>query len=194
MFDSSFSSVFTAPENEISQVVFYPDRIYHARRLAAAHSPRYRYHVKAVRTKADLTVLRGAVFLDGVLLTTFVRIEYGAARLAELASEHGRHIGDRVVAWLHVVSNRADVIVPNVTLHYDPAIAAHAVELWGTLEPPAVNRHDFSVIDLMGHDAVITRAPELDSVLEDLDSLKQVALAFREPDRSTPAPSSSSIT
>ena len=99
------------------------------------------------------------MFLDGALSTNFLRIEYRAARLAELAREQGRHIGDRVLAWLRVRGawrpGRADR-EHSATILPLPRMRWSCGE---TLEPPSVNRHDFSVIELMGHDAVITRAP-----------------------------------
>ena len=75
-FDEVFSDRFTNPENETFKVVFYPDRIYHAQYLNATRSPRYRYNVHEVRNQLDIAVLKGQVYMDGVYLCNFLRIEY----------------------------------------------------------------------------------------------------------------------
>ena len=49
--DPRFNDIFTSPENDIFKVVFFPDRIYHARYLNATRSRRYRYNVQEVRGK-----------------------------------------------------------------------------------------------------------------------------------------------
>ena len=43
------------PEHDESRVVFFPDRIFHQRVLAAARSSRYDYTVTGVRETADVT-------------------------------------------------------------------------------------------------------------------------------------------
>src|ERR671930_521856 len=73
---AQFDQLFTEPENSVFKVVFYPDRIYHAPYLNATRSERYRYNVREVRSQVDITVLKGEVYLDGQLLTSFVRVEY----------------------------------------------------------------------------------------------------------------------
>jgi len=73
--DSRFNDILDLPENNIFRVVFYPDRIYHAQHLEATRSPRYRYNVMEVRTQADITVMKGEVYRDELLLGTFLRIE-----------------------------------------------------------------------------------------------------------------------
>ena len=74
--DPRFDQIYTDPENQIFHVVFYPDRIYHARYLNATRSGRYRYNVKEVRGKADILIMKGQVFMDGKFFSNFVRIEY----------------------------------------------------------------------------------------------------------------------
>src|ERR1700761_1897658 len=83
--DSRFDQIFTHPENEIFRVVFFPDRIYHARYLSATRSSRYRYNVTEVRSGADAAVLKGDVYLDGNRLCGLLRVEYSGQRLVEVA-------------------------------------------------------------------------------------------------------------
>ena len=85
--DSRFNDIFNKPENSIFRVVFFPDRIYHAQYLNATRSLRYRYNVQEVRSKVDITVLKGEVYMDGLFYTNFLRIEYRGRRLVELARE-----------------------------------------------------------------------------------------------------------
>src|SRR5262249_41109985 len=74
--DIRFEEIFTQPENEIFRVVFFPDRIYHARYLSATRSSRYRYHVTEVRSGADVSVIKGDVLLSGERLCGMLRVEY----------------------------------------------------------------------------------------------------------------------
>ncbi|MEU1309591.1 cupin domain-containing protein [Streptomyces cinnamoneus] len=176
--DTRFDDVFTHPENEIFRVVFFPDRIYHARYLSATRSSRYRYYVSEVRSSADGTAIKGDVFLGGTKLCPVLRIEYAGIRLVEQAREFGRRLGPRVRAWVRLTGDdpgaSAEAVV---TLHWDPVIGAYAAELWGTLEPPAGSAHDHRVLPLMGRDAPITRVPQLSPLL---GSVRTVLLAFRE--------------
>lgn len=64
--DARFEQVFTHPENAIFQVVFFPDRIYHARYLNATRSSRYRYNVTEVRSGSDITIMKGDVYLGAL--------------------------------------------------------------------------------------------------------------------------------
>ena len=64
--DPRFDDIFDSLENQIFQVVFFPDRIYHAAYLNATRSLRYRYNVHEVRN-ARHHVLKGEVFLDGAV-------------------------------------------------------------------------------------------------------------------------------
>jgi hypothetical protein len=45
-----------------------------------------------------------------------------------------------------------------LVLHYDDWITAYQSQIWETLEPPATNSHDISVLSMMGRDNQITRA------------------------------------
>src|SRR3954447_23822888 len=100
--DPKFNEIFTSPENSIFQVVFFPDRIYHAQYLNATRSPRYRYNVQEVRNKGDAHVLKGEVYLDGRFLSNFMRIEYRASRLTELVREKSRFIRHKVKAYIRL--------------------------------------------------------------------------------------------
>ena len=90
--DPQFEEIQTHPENEIFRVVFFPDRIYHARYLSATRSPRYRYDVDEVRNGPDITAMKGSVYLDGARLCSVLRIEYRAGRMVELVRERGRRL------------------------------------------------------------------------------------------------------
>ncbi len=59
--DPRFDQIYTHPENELFRVVFFPDRIYHARYLNATRSSRYRYNVTEVRGGPDINVMKGDV-------------------------------------------------------------------------------------------------------------------------------------
>ena len=105
--DSRFNDILDLPENNIFRVVFYPDRIYHAQHLAAARSSRYRYNVMEVRTQVDITVLKGEVYRDELYMANFVRIEYRAHRLIELAREQGRTPRDEILAYVKLLPDNA---------------------------------------------------------------------------------------
>ncbi|HEV7824153.1 MAG TPA: cupin domain-containing protein [Mycobacteriales bacterium] len=185
--DTRFDQIFTHPENEIFRVVFFPDRIYHARYLNAARSSRYRYTVTEVRGGPGINVMKGDVYLGGSRLCGMLRIEYTATRLVEQAREFDRRLGPTVKAWVKVIpADAAKTGETTVTLHWDQLINAYAVEIWETLEPPAGSGHDHRVLGMMGRGAPITRASELTPALADLPSLGEVAVAFREEDRLYP--------
>ena len=185
--DTRFDEVYTHPENEIFRVVFFPDRIYHARYLEATRSSRYRYNVTEVRGGPDINIMKGQVYLGGAALCGMLRIEYTAGRLVEQARELDRRLGPTVKAWVKAMpADPANTGETTVTLHWDPVIGAYAVEVWQTLEPPAGSSHDHRVLALMGRNAPITRASELSPALADLRELRQVAVAFREDDRLYP--------
>src|SRR5262245_48418164 len=101
--DARFNDIFTRPENQIFKVVFFPDRIYHEAYLNATVSPRYRYNVREVRTKHDITLLKGEVYQDSAFLSNFLRIEYHASRLTEVARSQQRFLRDQVIAWLRLL-------------------------------------------------------------------------------------------
>jgi mannose-6-phosphate isomerase-like protein (cupin superfamily) len=185
--DPRFNEIFTKPENQIFDIVFFPDRIYHAQYLNATRSSRYRYNVTEVRNKLDIAILKGEVYLDGSLLTNFIRIEYRASRLIELVREKGRFLQDAILAYFKVVpadsSKAADA---TIKLHFCPWIRAYQAEIWGTLEPPAGMSHDIKVLSLMGRDGSITRLRNFDPALTDIDSIRQVVTAIRENDIDEP--------
>jgi mannose-6-phosphate isomerase-like protein (cupin superfamily) len=185
--DPRFNEIFTKPENQIFDIVFFPDRIYHAQYLNATRSSRYRYNVTEVRNKLDIAILKGEVYMDGSLLTNFIRIEYRASRLIELVREKGRFLQDAILAYFKVVpadsSKAADA---TIKLHFCPWIRAYQAEIWGTLEPPAGMSHDIKVLSLMGRDGSITRLRNFDPALTDIDSIRQVITAIREDDIDEP--------
>ena len=98
--DPLFNEISSSPENQIFKVVFYPDRIYHARYLNATRSARYRYNVQEVRSYLDINVMKGEVYLDGKFLSNFLRLEYGGSRLVEQAREKERFLRDELIAWV----------------------------------------------------------------------------------------------
>jgi mannose-6-phosphate isomerase-like protein (cupin superfamily) len=185
--DRRFDRLFTSPENAIFQVVFFPDRIYHAEYLDATRSHRYRYNVHEVRSKAEVTALKAQVFLDGRFLANLVRIEYRGRRLVETAREAGRFLRERIHCWLRLErrdGSGADALLP---LHYCRWIDAYQVELWETLEPAEGTAHDHRVLDQMGREAPITRVAAVRPVLADLPALAKVRIALREAARDQPA-------
>jgi len=185
--DPRFDEVFNRPENSIFQVVFFPDRVYHARYLNATRSDRYRYNVTEVRSQAGLLAMKGEVYLDAQFLTNFLRVEYRSERLTELAREKNRFLADQVILWLKVLpGDPAKTAEAFTHLHYCPWTNAYQVEIWQTLETPGSSRHDFKILDMMGKDGPITEIPALGPALDDLKALRQVLLAVRENDRDLP--------
>ena len=185
--DPRFNKLFTDPENQIFQIVFFPDRIYHAQYLNATRSTRYRYNVTEVRNKLDITILKGEVYLDGVLLTTFVRVEYRASRLVELVREKGRWLQDKLIAYIKIIPTDSSAATDGqITLHFCPYIRSYQAEIWGTLEPPPGMSHDIKVRALIGADGEITRLKNFSPKLADIDSVRQVITAFRENDIDEP--------
>jgi mannose-6-phosphate isomerase-like protein (cupin superfamily) len=184
--DARFDDLFSHPENSIFKVVFYPDRVYHAQYLNATRSPRYRYNVQEVRSKADISLLKGQVFMDGLPYSNFLRIEYRAGRLVELARERGRFLRGELLVWLRLRPDTPQAVEATVKLRYCRWIDAYQVELWQTLEAPANNHHDLQVLDLMGADGDITRVPAFDNALADIKAVRQIEIAFRENDRDLP--------
>lgn len=182
--DPRFEEIFTTPENSVFQLVFFPDRIYHAQYLNATRSPRYRYNVREVRAKAGMTVMKGEVYLDGAFLSNVLRVEYRSARIVEASREEGRLSQDEILAWIRLLHSdpaRTDEAV--VRLHHCNWTDCWQAEFWETLEPPGNGRHDFSVLDQMGFGAPITRVRAFLPALEDLKGLRRLELAFRENDR-----------
>ena len=185
--DTRFSDLFTHPENSIFQVVFYPDRVYHAQYLNATRSSRYRYNVQEVRTKVDTTLLKGEVYMDGLPYSNFLRIEYRPERLVELAREKGRFLRGEVLAFVRLLpEDPAAEAAGLVKLRYCRWIDAYQTELWQRLDAPGPSAHDFRVLDLMGADGDITHVGTFDAALENIKALRRVAIAFRENDRDLP--------
>ena len=184
--DPRFNEIFSSPENQIFKVVFFPDRVYHALYLNATRSRRYRYNVQEVRGKLDLLVMKGEVYLDGLFLTTFIRIEYRAGRLVELARESGRFVRGELLTWLRLHVDGLPSSEAVLKMHYDRWVDAFQVEAWQTLEPPPGRTHDFQVLDMMGRAGQITRAPAFDAALANPKAIARVELAFSENDRDLP--------
>lgn len=185
--DVRFDELFEQPENEVFRIVFFPDRIYHARYLSATRSSRYRYAVSEVRSGSTLTAMKGQVFFGGEPLCNMLRLEYSAQRLLELAREHGRRLGPTLQAWTKLSgAGGANPVESTIVLHFDAIAGAYCVELWETLEPPPGTTHDYRVAPLMGRDAPITRVPALAAGLGDMKALRQIEFAVREDDRQYP--------
>lgn len=185
--DPRFNEIFTSPENSIFQVVFFPDRIYHAQYLNATRSDRYRYNVQEVRGQHGMNILKGEVYLDGLFLSNFLRIEYRSNRLVEVVRERQRFLQSQILAYVKVIhENPANTADSMVKMIYCPWIDAYQVEIWETLEPPNNTYHDFKVLAQMGYQNPITRIPNFNPALAEIKSLKQLELAFRENDRDLP--------
>ncbi|WP_430229867.1 hypothetical protein [Nitrosomonas communis] len=185
--DPAFNTIQTNPWNEIFKVVFFPDRIYHAQYLNATRSDRYRYNVQEVRSYFDINVIKGEVYLDGQFLSNFLRIEYRASRLVEQAREKRRFLKDQLIVWVKIMpDDMTKMAESRVKLHYCPWVDAFQVEIWETLEPPGNSFHDFQVLDQMGRDCPITRVRAFNPALQEIKSLRQLELAFRENDRDLP--------
>src|SRR5215475_2865527 len=133
--NGQFNNIQNTPDNRIFQVVFFPDRIYHARYLNATRSPRYRYYVHEVRNSWDSTIMKGLVFLDGLLLANFIRVEYRAGRLVEVAREHNRFLQHCMLVNLSIIhADPSKNASAEVRLHFDNWINAYQVEIWDSLE------------------------------------------------------------
>jgi mannose-6-phosphate isomerase-like protein (cupin superfamily) len=185
--DVRFNDIFTKPENEIFKVVFYPDRIYHAQFLNATRSNRYRYNVMEVRNQLDMCVMKGEVYMDGEYLCNFLRLEYRASRLTELAREQNRFVRDEILAWLRLLpANSSQQAEEIVKLRYCPWVDAFQVEIWETLEPPLGKHHDYRVQDMMGRFGSITKVTSFGPALRDIKAVRRVELAFRENERDLP--------
>jgi mannose-6-phosphate isomerase-like protein (cupin superfamily) len=179
--DSRFDNIASHPSNSIFQVVFFPDRIYHAQYLNATRSPRYRYNAREVRSKADTTAMKGEVFLDDRKLCNFLRIEYRASRLVEMVRERQRFVRDGCLAWVKVLpEDQGKTAEAFVKLGFCPWIDAYQVEVWETLEAPENLRHDLKVLDMMGRDGEIVRVPAFGPALVDIENLDRLEIAFRE--------------
>ncbi len=179
--DPRFNEIMMSPDNLIFQVVFFPDRIYHEAYLNATRSDRYRYNVGEVRGYLDITLMKGEVYMDGLFLCNFVRIEYRGGRIVEQSRIKGRFLSDELIAWIRMRNiDSSRVAESRVTLHWDRWIEAYQAEIWETLEPPSTSRHAISVLDMMGCNGSITRIAAFADLLSQVKSIKQVELAFRE--------------
>ncbi len=185
-FSDQFSDRFTNPDFETFKIVFYPDRIYHAAYLNATRSPRYRYNVHEVRNALDITVMKGQVYMDGIFLCNFVRLEYRASRLVELARVKDRFLGNEIIGWLKLMPDNLPPQEAQVRLCYDRWVGAYQVEIWETLEAPAGKKHDFAVLDMMGRDGSIVKVRQFADALRDVKNIRRLEIAFRENDRDLP--------
>lgn len=185
--DPAFNTIQTNPWNEIFQVVFFPDRIYHAQYLNATGSDRYRYNVQEVRSYFDINVIKGEVYLDGQFFSNFLRIEYRASRLVEQTREKRRFLKDQLIVWIKLIPDDMTKIAESrVKLHYCPWIDSYQVEIWETLEAPGNSFHDFQILAQMGRGRSITKVRVFNPALREIKSLRQLELAFRENDRNLP--------
>lgn len=185
--DPRFNDIAADPRNSIFEVVFFPDRVYHAQYLNATRSSRYRYVVQEVRGKSDSNLLKGVVFIDGLQICNFLRIETRGGRLAEVVREKGRFMGPDIIANVGLTTTDGKRVDAQVRLHFCPWIHAFQVELWQTLDAPAGKHHDYQVVDMMGYRGPITKVPAFADALANLDALKRIDLAFRENDVSYPS-------
>jgi oxalate decarboxylase/phosphoglucose isomerase-like protein (cupin superfamily) len=180
-----FNDLFTDPWNEVFQVVFYPDRVYHAAYLNATRSNRYRYNVREVRNAFDIIVMKAQVFLDGVFLSNVLRIEYRGGRLTEVAREKERLLGEKIGMYIRLMDpdkNDEGPSESNILLHYDKWINAYQVEIWETVAPPPAKRHDYRVLDQIGRSGPITSVFAFKDLIRTLFQVRKIELAFHEPD------------
>lgn len=180
--DPRFNQIAADPRNSIFEVVFFPDRVYHAQYLNATRSSRYRYVVQEVRGKSEINALKGFVFIDGLQICNFLRIEARGGRLAEVVRERGRFMGPDIMANVGLTTVDGHRVDTLVRMHFCPWIHAFQVELWETLDAPSGKHHDYQVLDMMGYRGPITKVPAFTDALADLDALKRIDLAFREND------------
>jgi mannose-6-phosphate isomerase-like protein (cupin superfamily) len=190
--DPRFDDIFTDVSNDVFQVVFYPDRIYHAAYFNATCSTRYRYNVLEVRNAFDIAVLKAEVYLDGLFLSNVLRVEYRAGRLTEVARERDRFLRERVRVHIHLLTPGADPDQPpqgpsaDLFLHYDKWINAYQAEIWESVAPPPRKTHDFKVLDQIGRSGPITSVFDFKPLLADLRGLRRLELSFRENDVDLP--------
>jgi mannose-6-phosphate isomerase-like protein (cupin superfamily) len=181
--DARFDQIYESEANQIFRIVFFPDRVYHARYLSATRSRRYRYNVTEVRAYSGITALKGDVYLDGQRLCGVLRLEYNPGRLTEVARQQGRRLGPRIGGWIKLVPGDAtQAAEATIHMHWDQTVNAYTAEFWQTLEPPDGAKHDQRVLGLMGRDAPITRMPQFAPLLADPSVVTQVLAAFSEDD------------
>ena len=98
--DVRFDELFEQPENEVFRIVFFPDRIYHARYLSATRSSRYRYACQrgALRRGADRDEGPGLLRRRAAVQHAAPRVlRAAAARARARARPHARTSAARVV-------------------------------------------------------------------------------------------------
>jgi len=183
--DKVFSTIDSKPENEIFRVVFFPDRIYHAAYLNATVSSRYRYNVKEVRNKHDITLIKAAVYMDGTFLANVLRIEYQASRLVETTRELQRIVQDTVRCRITII-DKDQRISGEVKLGYCNWISAFQCEIWDTLQPLPGSKHNFRVLSQMGKNGTITRLDNFAGPLKRLDDINVFEVSFFENDIDEP--------
>ena len=164
--DPRFNDIFSSPENEIFKVVFFPDRIYHARYLNATRSRRYRYNVQEVRGKLDHHRAEGRG-LPRRPVPQPLPPDRIPGRPARRSRTRAGAVRARRVAGagsaLHVDGQPPPEAM--VKLHYDRWIDAYQAEIWQTLEAPAGRHHDFQLLDMMGRTGQITRVADFEQAL-----------------------------
>jgi mannose-6-phosphate isomerase-like protein (cupin superfamily) len=176
--------------NSVFQVLFYPDRVYHAAYLNATRSGRYRYNVREVRNAFDITVLKAEVYLDGDFLTNLLRIEYRGGRLTEVAREKNRLLREQIGMYVRLIDPKGpgdQGPSAQIKLHYDTWINAYQTEIWQSVAPPTRKHHDFRILDQIGCMGPITSVYDFKDLLSDLGVLKKVELAFCEAQRDDPS-------
>ena len=190
--DQSFNEMFDDLENQIFQVVFYPDRIYHAAYLNATRATVTATTCSEVRNAFDITVLKAEVFLDGVFLSNVLRIEYRGGRLTEVAREQsalpprsGRHEHQAVRSRAGDRREPCRGPQETVQLHYDQWINAYQVEIWESVAPPPRAYDDFRCSirsAARGRSPACSRSRTSFTASE----LKRIELAFLENDVDLP--------
>lgn len=187
--DPRFDEIQSDPANQIFKIVFFPDRVYHARYLNATRSNRYRYNVREVRSIVGVLAMKGEVYLDGAFYTNFIRLEYRPDRLIEVVREEGRFLEGQLMGWARLTTGGANAARPEsmFKMHYCPWIDAYQVEFWQNLRPPAGSRHAYQVTQMMGQQGSITRIAAFDQALSDLPALRRIETAFRENDYQLPS-------
>jgi mannose-6-phosphate isomerase-like protein (cupin superfamily) len=187
--DPRFDEIQSDPANEIFKVVFFPDRVYHARYLNATRSTRYRCNVREVRSIVGVLAMKGEVFFDGAFYTNFLRLEYRPDRLTEVVREKGRFLERLLIGWARLSGDGVEGPPPEALfkMHYCPWIDAFQVEFWDTLRPPPGSRHAYQVTQMMGPQGSITRAPQFSPLLKNLRGLRRIEVAFRENDYQIPS-------
>ena len=178
--DPRFADIYNKPDNEIFNIVFFPDRIYHAEYLNGTVSQRYRYNVTEVRNKHDITFMKAQVYMDGQFLANVFRIEYQGTRLIETARQKGRMLQDGVICNLSLTLPNGQTVNATFRLTFCNWVRVFQVELWDNLEPVAGASHHFKVLAQMGLNGAITHIPALDAALQNPDNVKVVNLSFRE--------------